>query len=245
MTRDTSSAPSNSRSARPSICVIVPALNEERSIGSVVRSALEQVPNSHVLVVDDGSADATAREARRAGATVASLPVNLGIGGAVQTGYRYALRNEFDIAMQIDGDGQHDAHEAVRLLDPLLRGEADMTVGSRWMGRGEFRSPLGRRVGMVVLSRIVRWKTGVAFSDTTSGFRAVGRAGIELFAHRYPTDFPEVETIVLAARHGLRVTDVPVKMIERQHGQSSISGLTSPYYMARVVTALVLTRHTV
>ncbi len=228
----------------PRLCVVIPALNEGRSIGAVVEAVRAALPGAQALVVDDGSTDDTAAEARRAGAVVASLPVNLGIGGAVQTGYRYALRHGFDIALQVDGDGQHDPGEAARLLAPVLAGQADMVIGSRWLGRGEFASPVGRRLGMRILAALVRARTGGPFTDTTSGFRAVGRRGIELFARAYPTDFPEVEVIVLACRQGLRVTEVPVAMAERQHGASSIAGLRSAYYMARVVVALLFGNRT-
>jgi glycosyltransferase involved in cell wall biosynthesis len=222
------------------LCVVVPAFNEGRSVFDVVRMIYTSLPHAHVVVVDDGSTDDTGMQAYLAGAAVVSLPINLGIGGAVQTGYQYALRHGFDFAMQIDGDGQHDPAEAARLLEPLFDGTADVTIGSRWLGRGAFESPAGRRLGMRVLAMLVRWKTGGSFTDTTSGFRAVGRRGIELFASSYPTDFPEVGTIVLACHSGLTVAEVPVQMEPRRHGRSSIAGLGSAYYMMRVVVDLLV-----
>jgi hypothetical protein len=222
------------------LCVVVPAFNEGRSVFDVVRMIYASLPHAHVVVVDDGSTDDTGMQAYLAGAAVVSLPINLGIGGAVQTGYRYALRHGFEFAMQIDGDGQHDPAEAARLLEPLFDGTADVTIGSRWLGRGAFDSPTGRRLGMRVLAVLVRWKTGGSFTDTTSGFRAVGRRGIELFAASYPTDFPEVGTIVLACHSGLTVAEVPVQMEPRRHGRSSIAGLGSAYYMMRVVVDLLV-----
>jgi glycosyltransferase involved in cell wall biosynthesis len=222
------------------LCVVVPAFNEERSVLDVVQRIYASLPYAHVVVVNDGSTDDTAMQAYLAGAAVVSLPINLGIGGAVQTGYQYALRHGFEFAMQIDGDGQHNPAEAARLLEPLFDGTADVTIGSRWLGRGEFESPTGRRLGMRILAMLVRWKTGGSFTDTTSGFRAVGRRGIELFAASYPTDFPEVGTIVLACHSGLTVAEVPVQMEPRRHGRSSIAGFGSAYYMMRVVVDLLV-----
>ena len=221
-------------------CVIIPAFNEETSVGTVVRLVLDELPAAHVVVVDDGSQDATAQESEKAGATVLQLPVNLGIGGAVQAGYRYALRYDFDYAIQIDGDGQHCPVEAARILEPIQQGTADMVIGSRWLGRGDYIAPRGRRVGMRILARLVSRRAGMILTDTTSGFRAVGRAGIELFADEYPTDFPEVETLVLATRRGLRLQEVGVRMKQRTAGESSIAGAKSFYYMVRVVTVLLV-----
>jgi glycosyltransferase involved in cell wall biosynthesis len=226
--------------ARPRVCIVIPAFNEGNSVARVILRSQGALPDAHVVVVDDGSQDDTAGRAAGAGATVMSLPVNLGIGGAVQAGYLYALRHGFDIAMQIDGDGQHDPFEAERLLEPIVNGRADMTVGSRWLGRGDYVASNGRRFGMRLLARLVRWRTGGSFTDTTSGFRAVGRRGIEMFARNYPTDFPEVESLVLASRNRLRVEEVPVQMTPRAHGRSSIAGLRSAYYMMRVVVALII-----
>ncbi len=224
----------------PRICVVVPAFNESRSIARVVERLHLALPDAHVVVVNDGSEDDTARRALRAGATVISLPVNLGIGGAVQVGYRYALRHGFDIAIQVDGDDQHDPSEIERLLAPIREGRAEMVVGSRWLGRGDYAATKGRRFAMRFLAKLVGWRTGATFTDTTSGFRAVGVEGIELFARTYPTDFPEVESLVLASRNGLRLEEVPVRMSPRGHGQSSITGFRSAYYMARVTVALVV-----
>ena len=226
------------QSSLAEVCVVVPAFNEAASVAAVVAGVRAALPRAHVVVVDDGSADATATAAALAGAAVVRLPVNLGIGGAVQTGYRYALRHGFSMAMQVDGDGQHDPQEAVRLVEAVAGG-ADLALGSRWLGRGDYVAPRGRRIGMHILSAMVRLRTGRTFTDTTSGFRAVGPAAMRLFADHYPTDFPEVESIVLAARAGLVVEEVPVRMVEREHGRSSIAGLRSSYYMARVGLALL------
>jgi glycosyltransferase involved in cell wall biosynthesis len=222
------------------LCVVVPAFNEEKSIASVVRSVRQAVPEASVVVVDDGSTDATRDEAVRSGATVLSLPVNLGIGGAVQCGYMYALRRGFTVVVQLDGDGQHDATELRRLIAPVVEGHADMTIGSRWLGRGDYTAPSSRRSGMLILARLVRCRTGQRFTDTTSGFRSVGSEALRLFAESYPTDFPEVETLVMARRRGLQIQEVPVQMLPRLHGRSSIAGLRSAYYMARVILLLIM-----
>ena len=221
-------------------CIIIPAFNEGGSVADVVRSVHAAMPGAAVVVVNDGSTDDTALQAKQAGAVVITLPVNLGIGGAVQTGYRFALHNGFDVAMQIDGDGQHDPSEAVRLFGPLVAGRADMVIGSRWLGRGDYVAPPSRRFGMRILASLVCWRAGGVFTDTTSGFRAVGQQGIQLFADDYPTDFPEVETLVMASRDGLRIEEAPVRMTHRQHGRSSIAGLNSAYYMLRVILALLV-----
>jgi glycosyltransferase involved in cell wall biosynthesis len=220
--------------------VIIPAFNEEGAVGNVVRAVRSAMPAAHVVVVNDGSSDGTAARAREAGATVISLPVNLGIGGAVQAGYRYALKYDFDLALQVDGDGQHDPSEADRVLEPIRRVESDMVVGSRWLGRGDYVAPKARRFGMRVLAALVSRGTGLVLTDSTSGFRAVGRKGIELFAREYPTDFPEVETLILAARNGLRLKEVAVHMEQRSTGRSSIAGIKSLYYMIRVITVLLV-----
>jgi len=222
------------------LCVVVPAFNENQTVGHVVNQLHAELPLATLVVVDDGSTDSTADIALQAGAVVLSLPVNLGIGGAVQTGYRYALSHHFEYAMQVDGDGQHRAEEVMRLLDPVFAGAADLTVGSRWLGRGEYNAPRGRRLGMRILSALVRWRTHKRFTDTTSGFRALGPKALKLFAVTYPTDFPEVESLVLACKANLVVAEVPVTMSERAHGRSSITGLRSAYYMARVGAALLL-----
>ena len=222
------------------MCVVVPAFNEGRAVASVVRELRANLPGAAFVVIDDGSTDNTASEALNAGATVVTLPVNLGIGGAVQTGYRYALRHDFEYAMQVDGDGQHDAAEATRLLHPVFAGEADLATGSRWLGRGDYSATRGRRAGMHILSALVLWRTGTRFTDTTSGFRALGPTALALFGRSYPVDFPEVESIVLACQSRLSVMEVPVRMRERAHGRSSIAGVRSAYYMARVAVALLI-----
>ena len=218
---------------------IVPARNEEASVAAVVREILAFDPGLEVVVVDDGSTDRTAAVAAAAGAHVVRLPFNLGIGGAVQTGFRYALEHGFELAVRLDGDGQHDPAELPRLVEPLLAGEADIVVGSRFAaGDGQYRGPLARRLGIRLFARIVSLLVGQRVTDTTSGFQALNRRGITLFAADYPHDYPEVEATVMVHRHRLRLREVPVRMRERSAGSSSITALHSVYYTAKVLLAL-------
>ena len=218
---------------------IVPARNEEGAIGGVVREILAFDPALDVVVVDDGSTDRTAAVAAAAGAHVVRLPFNLGIGGAVQTGFRYALAHGFDIAVRLDGDGQHDAGQLPAVIEPILAGEADIVVGSRFAARdGHYRGPLSRRLGIRLFAGIVSLLVGQRVTDTTSGFQALNRRGIALFAADYPHDYPEVEATVMVHRHRLRLREVPVVMRERATGSSSITALRSIYYIAKVLLAL-------
>ena len=219
---------------------IVPALNEAQTIASVVAEIRAVDPGLEILVIDDGSTDDTLAEARRAGALVARLPYNVGIGGAVQTGYQYARDHGFQIAVQVDADGQHDPAEIPKLLAPLLEDRADMVVGSRFVGDAGYRVPRSRRIGIVIFSRIVSLIVRQRVTDTTSGFRAVNRLGILLFATDYPHDYPEVEATVLVFRHRLRLAEVAVQMRTRASGRSSITALRSFYYMVKVTLALLI-----
>jgi glycosyltransferase involved in cell wall biosynthesis len=218
---------------------IVPAHDEEGSIAGVVREIRAFDPELEVVVVDDGSTDRTAARASSAGAHVVRLPFNLGIGGAVQTGFRYALEHGFDVAVRLDGDGQHDPAELPELLGPLLAGDADIVVGSRFAsGEGSYRAPPARRLGIALFARVVSLLVRQRVTDTTSGFQALGRRGIALFAADYPHDYPEVEATVMVHKHQLRLVEVPVRMRERSAGESSITALRSIYYMAKVLLAL-------
>jgi glycosyltransferase involved in cell wall biosynthesis len=217
---------------------IVPAYNEAGAIESVIREIRAADPELEPLVVDDGSADDTAQLAAAAGAHVIRLPYNLGIGGAVQTGYQYARDRGFDVAVQIDGDGQHDPGELSVLLEPILDGRADMVVGSRFAGDTPYRSTVSRRLGIRLFAALVSLIVRQRVTDTTSGFRAVNRLGIRLFALDYPHDYPEVEATVLVSRHRLRLVEVPVRMRGRATGDSSITALRAIYYMTKVTLAL-------
>ncbi len=218
---------------------IVPALNEAGALPAVIDELRAFDPGLDVVVVDDGSVDRTAAVARSMGACVLRLPFNLGIGGAVQTGFRFAFENDYDLAVRVDGDGQHDPSQLGRLLAPVLAGEADIVVGSRFAADADgYRSSRTRRIGIRLLARVVSGIVGQRVTDTTSGFQALNKHGIALFARDYPHDYPEVEATVMVFRHRLRLIEVPVTMRERGSGRSSITSLRSVYYMVKVLLAI-------
>lgn len=218
---------------------LVPAFNEEANVGRVVDEIRAVDPSLDVVVVDDGSYDRTADVAREHGATVVRLPFNLGIGGAVQTGFRYAFEHDYDLAVRLDGDGQHDPAQLDVILAPVLSGDADIAVGSRFAEAGDgYRSSRSRRIGIRLLAWIVSRIVGRRVTDTTSGFQALNRRAIELFAHDYPHDYPEVEATIMVSRHRLRSVEVPVTMRERGGGRSSITTIRSVYYMVKVLLAI-------
>jgi len=217
---------------------IVPALNEEEAVGRVIDEIRAFDPGFDIVVVDDGSTDRTAGVAADRGAHVLRLPFNLGIGGAMQTGFRFAFEHGYDVAVQIDGDGQHDPSQLPKILEPVLSGEADLCVGSRFTGDGAYRSSFARRVGIKIFAGVVSAVVRQKVTDTTSGFRAVNRRGITLFAADYPHDYPEVEATVMLVKHKLRLTEVPVAMRERSGGASSITPVRSVYYMTKVLLAI-------
>jgi glycosyltransferase involved in cell wall biosynthesis len=219
---------------------IVPALNEEHTIARVIDELRAFDPGLDIVVIDDGSVDRTTEVAEGKGAHVLRLPFNLGIGGAVQTGFRYAFEHYYDLAVRVDGDGQHDPAQLGRVIEPVLRGEADIVVGSRFaagMPAG-YRSSRSRRLGIRLLAWVVSHIVGQRVTDTTSGFQALNRNGIALFARDYPHDYPEVEATVMVFRHRLRLREVPVEMRERSGGRSSITALRSIYYMVKVLLAI-------
>lgn len=221
---------------------VVPAFNEAATVGNVVREIRAAVPQMDVLVVSDGSRDGTAQVAAAAGATVVQLPQNLGIGGAVQTGYLYAARHGYTLVAQVDGDGQHDPRELPPLIAAVTRGEADLAVGSRYLRDTGYRGALARRLGGWLLSRWVAALVGQHILDPTSGFRVAGRRVVELFAHEYPVDYPEVETLALLRRRGVVVREFPVHMRPRLGGRSSITHFKSVDYMVKVGLAVLMQR---
>jgi glycosyltransferase involved in cell wall biosynthesis len=226
--------------AEPRRIAIVPARNEAGAIGGVLDELRAFDPSLDVVVVDDASTDRTAALAAARGAAVVRLPFNLGIGGAVQTGFKYALEHGYDIAVRLDGDGQHVPAELPKLLGPLERGEADIVVGSRFVGgaEGEYRPPIARRAGIRFFARIVSLLVRQRVTDTTSGFQALNRKGIALFAADYPHDYPEVEATVMVVKNRLRLVEVAATMREREHGTSHINTLRSVYYVLKVTLAL-------
>jgi glycosyltransferase involved in cell wall biosynthesis len=218
---------------------IVPALNEEHTVPRVIDELRAFDAGLDVVVVDDGSTDGTAAAAAAKGARVLRLPFNLGIGGAVQTGFRFAFEHGYDLAVRVDGDGQHDAGQLARILEPVLQDRADIVIGSRFAAaEGGYRSSRSRRLGIRILAAVVSRIVGQRVTDTTSGFQALNRRGIALFAQDYPHDYPEVEATVMVFRHRLRLQEVPVSMRERGGGNSSITALRSIYYMVKVLLAI-------
>jgi glycosyltransferase involved in cell wall biosynthesis len=217
---------------------IVPAFNEAQNVGRVIDELHAFDPGLDIVVISDGSTDRTAAVAAEHGAHVISLPFNLGIGGAVQTGFRYAWEEGYDIVVRVDGDGQHDPAQLAQVLAPVLADEADIVVGSRFGGEVGYRSSATRRIGIRVLAWVVSAIARQRVTDTTSGFQALNRRAIGLFAADYPHDYPEVEGMVMVIRHRLRLREVPVSMRARLHGRSSIGSLASVYYMAKVLLAL-------
>jgi glycosyltransferase involved in cell wall biosynthesis len=220
---------------------IVPAYNEAGAVASTVRDIFQHAPTFDVLVVDDGSTDATARAARDAGAHVLTLPFNLGIGGAVQSGYLYALENGYEVAVQVDGDGQHDARYIPALMEELRSDRGlNMITGSRFLDidADGYRSSASRRLGIRLFARILSWVTGRRVTDPTSGFRMCDRRGIELFARDYPHDYPEVEAVLMVHFHRLTSVEFPVHMRARTTGESSINASRSVLYMLKVLLAI-------
>ncbi|WP_027634325.1 glycosyltransferase family 2 protein [Clostridium hydrogeniformans] len=223
------------------ILVIVPAYNEGKAIYNVVTSILrEKIHGLNVLVVNDGSLDNTKQEAERAGAKVINLPINLGIGGAVQTGYLYAYYNNYDIAIQFDGDGQHRAADLRRIIDPIKKNKCDMVIGSRFVEISEYKPSFFRSVGIKFFSSLVSRLCNEKVYDTTSGYRAINSKVIESFVNYYPKDYPEVETIAYLIKNGFKVEEIPVVMNYRTEGVSSITPIKSIYYMIKVTLALLI-----
>lgn len=224
------------------VLVIIPAYNESNNIEHTVQSLLNEDFGVDYLVINDCSRDNTLDVLRKNRYSHINLPINLGIGGGMQTGYKYALRNDYDIAIQMDGDGQHIPGYIKDLLEPIINEEADLTVGSRFLNKEGFQSSRMRRVGISFLSGLIHLCCGVRVKDVTSGFRAANRKTIKLFAQNYAQDYPEPESLVSCAVAGIRISEVPVVMKERNSGKSSITSLKSVYYMIKVSSAIILRR---
>lgn len=224
------------------VLIIIPAYNEEKSIERVINKLKNDCPDVDYLVVNDCSKDNTLGVLESIKANYVSAPLNLGIGGGVQTGYKYAKAHGYDIAIQIDADGQHDTAYIYDVIKPIIEGEADIVIGSRFIEKQGFQSSGMRRFGIKFLSTLIRICTGTKVLDVTSGFRAINREYIELYAKEYPTDYPEPEAIVRAAVNGARIGEVPVIMKERTEGTSSITPWKSVYYMIKVSLAIILCR---
>lgn len=222
------------------VLIIIPAYNEENSILDVIDNINRFYPFADKLVINDSSTDGTKAVLRQNGVEFLDLPVNLGIGGGVQAGYLYAYENDYDIAVQMDGDGQHCAEELEKLIAPLESGSANVVIGSRFIDKEGFQSSQMRRVGITFLSKLIKICTGLRIRDVTSGFRAVDRKFIEIFSREYAQDYPEPEAIVTVAKEKGKMTEVPVVMRERTSGKSSISIKNSVYYMIKVGLAIMI-----
>ena len=222
------------------LLVVVPALNEQGSVGHVVKEVHSALPDAEVLVVDDGCTDDTAGVARAAGARVLVLPFNVGVGGAMRAGFRYAVTHDFDAVVQIDADGQHDPRDVPPLLEALSR--ADVVIGARFAGRGAYAARGPRRWAMRLLAVVLSHLAGDRLTDVTSGLRLAGPRAVPLFARHYPAEYlgDTVESLVIAVRAGLRVTQVPVEMRERMAGTASHAPWKASIYLFRACLALVL-----
>jgi glycosyltransferase involved in cell wall biosynthesis len=224
------------------IAVVIPAYNEEESIAKVVKSinavAIDSV-QLQAVVVNDCSTDRTALIAEQLDCVLLDLPVNLGIGGAVQTGFRYALEHDFDYAVQVDGDGQHPANEIYKLYEALINSNANVAIGSRFIRKEGFQSTGMRRMGINYLKNLIHLLTGRSILDNTSGFRMLDRKALELVYEYYPDEYPEPESIILYLKKGLEIVEVPVTMAERQGGVSSIRYFDQLYYMVKVSLAII------
>ena len=220
------------------ILVIVPAYNEEHSIRGVIDDLRSNFPQGDILVVNDGSRDRTSAMARAQGVKVIDLPYNLGIGGAVQTGFMYALEEGYDVAIQFDGDGQHLASEIPKIFGPYQEGRADLVVGSRFLSEAGYTPSIQRRIGSRILSFVVSAIVGKKITDTTSGFRVYNRHALEFFSFFYPEDYPEVEALILAHKKRLTLEEVPSRMNPRIAGKSSITVMRAVYYMVKVLLAI-------
>jgi glycosyltransferase involved in cell wall biosynthesis len=226
--------------------VFIPAWNEADSVAAVIGGVRERLPEADVLVVDDGSTDATVAVAGGAGATVASLPFNQGLGAALQTGYLYALREGYDFCAHLDADGQHPPAEVARLLEEVRGDRADLVIGSRYHAEAgeaageDYRPTISRRIGTSVFRFFLTLATRQRFTDTTSGMRAANRRVMELFSENYSPDFAEIESLQLAVREGLRVEEVPVRMLERAGGSSFLTPVRSAFFIFKGMIVLLV-----
>lgn len=224
------------------LLVVIPAYNEQEALPAVLAEIAEALPRADVLVVNDGSRDRTADVARASGVRVLDLPLNLGVGGAMRAGYRYAMRHDYDAAVQVDADGQHDPREVPRLVAALEDGGADVVIGARFAGRGDYSVRGARRWAMTVLARVMSVVARTPLTDTTSGFRASNRRAVELFAREYPAEYlgDTVESLVIACRAGLSVRQVAVEMRPRAGGTPSHSPVRSAVFLARALLAMLV-----
>ena len=237
------------KDSKPSTLVLIPAYHEELRIASVIKGVKECYPHAEVLVIDDGSKDETRLKAIESGARVVSHPFNLGYGAALQTGYKYALENGYEELVQIDGDGQHDPSYIVDLLDVVRKGEADITIGSRFLGTGKIRSdqetyrpPFLRKLGMGLFRVITSWLIKQKITDPTSGYQAMNRNVMRwMSGDQFPCDYPDADVIIMLHRGGFRIQEVPVQMFEKEDKKSMHSGWKPFYYVFKMFLSIFLT----
>lgn len=222
--------------------IIIPAYNEAENIVKTVEAIKEKAKGFDYIIINDCSTDRTKNICEENGYNVINLPINLGIGGAVQTGYKYAYNHDYDIAVQVDGDGQHDPLFLEVMAQYLEEHSVDMVIGSRFIEKKGFQSSRARRIGIVFFAQLIKIMTGATITDPTSGLRMVGRNVIELFSNDYPRDYPEPESVVAILRRHMKVIEIPVVMKEREGGVSSISLKKSVYYMIKVTLAILIER---
>ena len=222
--------------------IIIPAFNEESNIEKTVTAIKENAQGFDYVVINDCSGDNTRKICEKKGYNIVNLPINLGIGGAVQTGYKYALEHGYDVAVQVDGDGQHNPEFLSTMAQHLMDNELDMVIGSRFIEKEGFQSSKLRRMGIIFFSKLIKLLTGTLITDPTSGLRMIGRNAMALFAIDYPRDYPEPESVVAVIQRGMKVEEIPVVMKEREGGISSISLKKSVYYMIKVTLAILIER---
>ncbi|HER7652269.1 TPA: glycosyltransferase family 2 protein [Streptococcus pyogenes] len=222
--------------------IIIPAYNESSNIVNTIRTIESDAPDFDYIIIDDCSMDNTLAICQKQGFNVISLPINLGIGGAVQTGYRYAQRCGYDVAVQVDGDGQHNPCYLEKMVEVLVQSSVNMVIGSRFITKEGFQSSFARRIGIKYFTWLIALLTGKKITDATSGLRLIDRSLIERFANHYPDDYPEPETVVDVLVSHFKVKEIPVVMNERQGGVSSISLMKSVYYMIKVTLAILVVR---
>jgi hypothetical protein len=220
------------------ILIIIPAYNEEDTVADVISEIATEQPAIDILVVNDGSSDRTSRVVRQAGVRLIEHTFNMGVGAAVQTGYRYAVKHGYSVAIQVDGDGQHLASELHKIIVPVLSGKADVVVGSRFMGHGDYKGSKVRGVGIGIFAWVVSMILGHRITDPSSGFRAISRQPLFFLSETYPEDYPEVEALVLLHKKGFVIDEVPVAMSPRKGGKSSITTSRGIYYMVKVLLAI-------
>ena len=224
------------------VSIVVPVYNEEENIERTVNAIQKSAQGFDYVIINDCSTDNTRKICEEKEFNIVNLPINLGIGGAVQTGYKYAYENGYDVAVQVDGDGQHDPEFLNTMADYLIEHQVDMVIGSRFIEKKGFQSSITRRMGIQFFSKLIKVLTGKKITDPTSGLRMIGRNVMEIFSEDYPRDYPEPESIVAVLRKNMKIEEIPVVMLERQGGVSSISPKKSIYYMIKVTLAILIER---